>query len=412
MTCKEVSQHWEEFLAGSCNEEISKQIEAHLQTCEQCQEKLEKALREQEAETIVKAESKDLELASKKQKRMLARARWKQRISTGMFWFSIFIIFTIVSSVLSGLYYGLGKESRGERIREVMTLMTEMTTPNITLGSGGSNVTPYFGMKSEYGLVKQVGRDYKEIGTLKENTRFSFVTITRHWYGGRGLDIKLSFLNPDYLSNENRDWLNESWLQLEKVKESTVAEVALSLDKKYPLNEIERLFSGYDLDVVWLAVDTGKGGGDYPYLSQFHGIWGMPQWPQSDILHGIWNKEPDYETVEKRGLFGKIVSGGYSHVRTGPSEESFKQAIAFLKDNQSWAKSYPHGFWDRKFIEELEHVESYVNEHGVNIFGVVVTGPSEEILKLKDHPAVTYATVGEIDWWNWNGNHASGSIYY
>ena len=409
MTCKEVAQHWEDFLAGLCDEDIAKQIEAHLQTCSACHEKLEKALMAQESEVMVTDDSKDLELASKKQKRILARARWKQRISTGLFWFSIFIIFTIISSILSGLYYGLGKESRGERMREVVMLMTEMTMPNMTLGSGGSNVTPYFGMKSEYELIKQVGREFKEVGTLEEKTRFSFINVKRNWHGGRGYDIKLHFLDT---SNEDREWLAENWLQLEKVKEQTVAEVALTLDRSYSIAETKKLFPAYyDLDVVWLAVDTGKVAEDRAYLSQLDGIWGMPMWGRSSVLNGTWNKEPEHQTVEKDGFFG-ITTSSFTQELQDPSEEAFKQAIAFLKENQSWAKAYPHGIWERKFAEELDRVEDYVNEHGVNVYGVVVTGPTEEILKLKDHPAVTYVTVGEIDWWNWNGNHASGCIYY
>ncbi|HHY22430.1 MAG TPA: hypothetical protein GX525_11285 [Bacilli bacterium] len=411
MTCKEVAKYWEQFLTGSCDEQIAKQIEAHLQTCSECQEKLEKAMLEQEAETAVKTENKDLKLAAKKQKRILARARWKQRISTGLFWFSIFIIFTIVSGILSGLYYGLGKEPRNERMEEVVTLMTEMTMPNITLGSGGSNVTPYFGLKAEYELERQVGLESRVIGMQYANMRFSFLNVTRKWNGGSGLDVKLYFLNPAYSSNDDQEWLNKNWLRLEKVKDQTVAEVALSLDKKYSIEEVDNLFSHYDLDVVWLAVDTGKGEDSDRYLSQFDGIFGMPKWARSAILNGTRNIEPDYEMVEKRGPFGKVVSGGYAHELTGPSEEAFKQAIAYLKENHSWAEAYPHRIWDRKMKDELEYVENYVNEHGVKIFGVVVTGPTEEILKLKDHPAVTYVTVGEIDWWNWNGNHASGSIH-
>lgn len=409
MTCKEVAQYWDEFLAGTCDEGIAEQIEAHLQTCSECQEKLEKALKEQETEAVIKRES-SIELNSKKQKRILARARWKQRISTALFLFCIFIIFTIVSSVFSGLYYGMGKEPRNDRVREVLALMTEMTMPNMTLGSGGSNVTPYFGMKLEYDLKKQIGRYHKEVGTIEANMLFSLLNVTRNWYGGRGLDIEISFLNPDYPLNQEPEWLDKNWLQLEKVKDSTVAEVALSLDKTYPIEETESLFANYDLDVVWLLVDTGKG--DDAYLSQFNGIWGMPTIPRSSILNGTWLKEPDYERVEKKGLFGKVVSSGYTHELTGPSEEAFKQAITYLQENQSWTNAYPHGFWNRKLDEELANVESYVNEHGVKIIGVVVTGPTEEILKLKDHPAVTYATVGEIDWWNWSGHHASGRINY
>ena len=44
----------------------------------------------------------------------------------------------------------------------------------------------------------------------------------------------------------------------------------------------------------------------------------------------------------------------------------------------------------------------YVKEHGVNIYGAVVTGPSKEILKLREEPWVSAVYVGEVKLWNWD----------
>lgn len=59
----------------------------------------------------------------------------------------------------------------------------------------------------------------------------------------------------------------------------------------------------------------------------------------------------------------------------------------------------------------LEEIIDYVDEHGVKSYGVVVTGPTKELLKLKDNEYVLYATLGEVDLWNWYAKPADWSLY-
>ncbi|TKI02527.1 anti sigma factor C-terminal domain-containing protein, partial [Bacillus cereus] len=42
-----------------------------------------------------------------------------------------------------------------------------------------------------------------------------------------------------------------------------------------------------------------------------------------------------------------------------------------------------------------------VKENGVKVYGIVITGPSKELLKLQNSPHVRYATLGDIEIWNW-----------
>ena len=43
----------------------------------------------------------------------------------------------------------------------------------------------------------------------------------------------------------------------------------------------------------------------------------------------------------------------------------------------------------------------YLNEHGIKHYGAVVTGPTKEVLKLKDEGKISDLEVDEIDFWNW-----------
>ncbi len=49
----------------------------------------------------------------------------------------------------------------------------------------------------------------------------------------------------------------------------------------------------------------------------------------------------------------------------------------------------------------LDKRYEYVKDNGVKVYGIVITGPSKELLKLQNSPHVRYATLGDIEVWNW-----------
>ncbi|KFM99579.1 hypothetical protein DJ93_3588 [Bacillus clarus] len=49
----------------------------------------------------------------------------------------------------------------------------------------------------------------------------------------------------------------------------------------------------------------------------------------------------------------------------------------------------------------LDKRYEYVKENGVKVYGIVITGPPKELLKLQNSPHVRYATLGDIKLWNW-----------
>lgn len=50
---------------------------------------------------------------------------------------------------------------------------------------------------------------------------------------------------------------------------------------------------------------------------------------------------------------------------------------------------------------KLDKRYQYVKDNGVKVYGMVITGPSKELLKLQNSPHVRYATLGDIEVWNW-----------
>lgn len=57
--------------------------------------------------------------------------------------------------------------------------------------------------------------------------------------------------------------------------------------------------------------------------------------------------------------------------------------------------------WTREKDLNLDKRYQYIKDNGVKVYGMVITGPSKELLKLQNSPNVRYATLGDIEVWNW-----------
>ncbi|UIR32171.1 anti-sigma factor C-terminal domain-containing protein [Priestia flexa] len=42
---------------------------------------------------------------------------------------------------------------------------------------------------------------------------------------------------------------------------------------------------------------------------------------------------------------------------------------------------------------------------------MVLTGPTKELLKLKNEPSITYSSLGEVELWNWFTRPTQGTLH-
>ena len=403
MNCHEVRSKWQAYVNGDSTPEEERQIEEHLQACPHCQPLLDQDLEKQEDVQFInkhlKREDAVNDLPIKKQNRLIRRAKWKNRLMNALTVFGLFILLSMISGFLTSIYYGFGSESsRGQQATQVVRTATQMTMPNVYATSGGFNTNFFFNMDIDYYLQKKVGKQDKMIGQLDGKMLFHRLTVNREWTDGQ-FNVQLYFLHPQFVANQpeaEQEFYertkNETWRTLDILPEGTVSEVALTFDRLYDIDEVYSLLHGYDLEIPWYAIDTGteKEGDSYgsPYLSAGNGIWGIHEGSIFDF---------------KRG-------GGSIQVRGDGDEreEAFKTGLRFLADHENMVKQY---VWDVDRHHSLEERYDYVEENGVKTYGVVVTGPTKELLRLQEHENIIYATVGEVDYWNWYDRPASGTIY-
>ncbi|MDQ0059751.1 anti-sigma factor C-terminal domain-containing protein [Paenibacillus harenae] len=191
--------------------------------------------------------------------------------------------------------------------------------------------------------------------------------------------------------------------KLSMLPEGTVAEVYVSFDRMYTTDEAPILFEGKDMKPVWLAVYTGEAGEEgTAIVSAPVGFPTQPMWHAGDGVTTVSNvKKFLWRTVEKGTVtsYPSIESYGSGVARN----DNFLSTLRLLSEHKEITNYYTSFF-------EVDRVLEYVEENGVSIYGMVVTGPTKELLALKDATFVNYMHVGEVRLWNWGGATVESKI--
>lgn len=133
---------------------------------------------------------------------------------------------------------------------------------------------------------------------------------------------------------------------------------------------------------VWYALETGvesKIDPETTYLSSFS----MIGYPRQIHFRGIDSEE-------------------------GTQKEKLLHMLTLLHENEGLVKKLQLG---PETMEWMPERIEFVKENGVKVYGAVITGPTKELLKLKDLPEITFASLGEVELWNWMDRPAQGRWY-
>lgn len=377
----EFKRRLQAYEKGELSGEELEKFEKELEKLEQYQEILEHDQQENQ-----------IEVADKKKKKILKRSKWLARIQTGMFAFAIFILFMIISTILTAIYYSWGTPDRSEVYANIIDYTLAVTDPYGEHGSTSTNAKPFFRVEMTRDLNKRIGSESMKSGELSVQFLFSLMSYPVKNLGGNDSQHEPLFTFPGY---GERIW--SDWEKLEKLPEGTVASAFISFKELLDTNEIFNQFSEKNLDIIWFAVDTGVEGEDERNHGVVLGPIGFPSiplWHDDDMI--LESRE------ESKGfLFGKVVSEGYSSpaYHDGDVEmlhSQFIKTLTFLEKYESKAsKLY------REHHLNLQERLKYMEENGIKHYGIVVTGPSKEILALKDMTIIQSLEVDEVAFWNW-----------
>ncbi|NGP46800.1 hypothetical protein G4V62_18325 [Bacillaceae bacterium SIJ1] len=355
--------------------------ETELEDFEKELEKLEESQRFLEENNI--EQTKDAYVGEKK---------WWRRKGSGIFKtaFSIIgmiLIFTVVSTVFTTVYYSWGEPDRIDVYRNVIDHTFTITDPYGYLGGTSTNVHPFFRMEATRDIKKKVGDENIKAGEMTVNVLFSKMFYPVKEYAGKISDNKPSFSYP---STGGR---NESaWNQLDQLPEGTVVSAYVSFAQLLETNEVFQRFAEKEMDLIWMAVDTGVEE-DEKIIHEPIGFPNSPIWHDDDMI--VTSRE------EKKGLFGRRVvsEGSVSPSYTEGDHEmlhrQFLKTLSFLETYERKASDLYFG--NLNLSERMD----YLDMNGFQHYGVVITGPTKDILQLKEEPWIRELAVDEVRFWNW-----------
>lgn len=378
----ELRKKVKDYMQGKLSGEESEEIEKEIRRLEEYQSVLDEYMREDKK---VGGPGAGLD-----EKKILRRGKWKARFMNAVIVLGILLGFLFVSGIFTSLFYTLGDPPRIEEYRDVVESAVAVTEPNVMVRSTGTSVGGLFTMNMEGELTKRVGGSEMRIGNISVN-----FLLGQGGYPERDLFLEHNISNGFIFPGENTsDEGTSDWDMLEKLPEGTVSEVYISLDRLYGTDEILKEIP-QDITPAWFAVDTGF---DNP--SSGSSIGDVIGFPYEPLWHsGDWTVTNRKE--ENKGLSGKTVT----ETKTAPTLEAYGSGDIRNKnfiDTLKLLEKY-EGIADRiaygpglNIKERLE----YIDKHGINIYGIVVTGPTKEILKLEDKSWAACMKLGEARLWN------------
>ncbi len=329
-----------------------------------------------------------------KEKKLIFRGKWKARIFNAITLLCILLLLLVLSLTLTGVYYMAGNPGRSDLYTDTVISTIAVTKPNVTLRQNSTEVNP-LSLFVKGNLIKQVGSSRIVIGQFSQSFFFSKAgQPVINYYTEQEVSSQPSFLLP----NSSRDNFPSDWTQLEKLPEGTVSEVYLSLDRYYSTNEVLKKLEGKTMLPTWFAVDCGPDSAPDYSMGTISMPIGFPYYPIWH--HNDWTQTSYQET--KGPLLSKTVSASYSAPTVedyGSGElrnKNFIQTLQLIRNHKGIASSI-----DYNLSTHLDQILQYVDQKGVRLYGVVVTGPTKEILKLEKESWVSAAKLGETHLWNW-----------
>lgn len=279
----------------------------------------------------------------------------------------------------------------------------EWQQPNIKGQYSGSSaeITPLLTQKFSYPLVKQVGKENVMVGemsldkkifntssSMKMNLTSKNSSSSSSLKSTNEFD-KFSFNLPEdpRTGKMTSSQINNGvWKTLEKLPEGTVAELAFSTTTFMKPKKLTKMLESYDVEVVWMPIYTGEFKSFDPFPTG-EGSVNLTIYDSFGLSGGL-KVSDDYSKI----WVGQNLTNG---VRD--SQRVMLENMEKLLNNEK--KSYIEDFLGLSYLQERY---DYLKKNGFQAYGAVVTGPTKELLKLKNIEGVSNQKLGDVELWNWD----------
>ncbi|WP_042477522.1 anti-sigma factor [Bacillus ndiopicus] len=273
-----------------------------------------------------------------------------------------------------------------------INVATRMTKPNVSLDSAllQESVVNAFGQRSfSLYMYKRIGGEDELIGDVKVSKgllkRHSSI---RFEHPNRQKLNNYSFKLPPKQDGEIEDTVSKgTWERLEMLPEGTVAELKFSTTKLMTPKDLLTKLQPYDVDILWMPLFTGE------FESFTPGVFGRDGKGNISLPHVF-------------GLYGGSEHGGDDFrssiegtiLQLDSIQISERRMLNNIEELLNKGANYYEGFLRLDYLEERY---KFLQEKGFLVYGAVITGPTKELLRLRDEEDFIHVKVGDVALWNW-----------
>ncbi len=297
---------------------------------------------------------------------------WRTRLSIGFTVIrTLVIIFLLYAAYMIpvNMYYDMsGKQAGFDRL---VTTLVETRHPGVEVDymhGSSAEINPFLTQSTSLKLYRNVGEWDVVVGEVEAKKRlFGKVNVKMNFDNEylNGNDIKAFAIPPKLLDRDpaniesgSKDMLKD---QIAKIDDGHVAQVQFSVKKVMKPKAMLEALEGYDVRVFRMPVYGGE-------LTEFditnYGS-GQTRLAQSFLLR-------PQVVYDDNNRHSSSVSS-LSNVTLERSKEQFYKDIEWLINN---------GNYNDRNIDQKRL--NYIREHGMQVYGAVVTGPIREIEKLME----------------------------
>lgn len=303
---------------------------------------------------------------SKKVKRAINFSKWKLILTT----LTIVLLIIPTCYMLTFGYYAFGTKST--TLMDITSKTLYITEPNTTLEELEFEMDfSLFSMGLSFEQYKQIGdefypaKSYDLKFVLNDLVKKDTISHLEKIYPNYPTQTNQWIVHPNNYAEFNS---GDEWRVLSGLPEETVVEAYLSFDDLYRVEDIVKEMN--TIDVTWAAIYTGI---------------------EDNMLSA------DGDVVSLIGYPVQPDQSYWSPFRNSTShEETFLTILKEIEPYENIAVEVsPY-----KTLELEERIH-YIEENGFKTYGVVVTGPKNDIEALSELPMVRHMKLGEVKLWNW-----------
>ncbi|KAA0544628.1 anti-sigma factor [Bacillus sp. BGMRC 2118] len=310
-------------------------------------------------------------IPEKEQRKIVNRSKNTARTTSVMVSLALILLIIPITTLLSYNYYGF--HGKADKLIDITGKTLYVTEPNTSLEEMEiEHEIGFFSMEIFFNTYKRIGKEDYKAGDYSIYFALDKPNFPKE---KSNLDRPLTtplienerLLHPQANIPFN---IKDEWEMLAGLPEGTVSEVYVSFTDVMEPKQLEKLVPS-TMEVRWLAIDTGL--------------------EEKQVDHeGVPVSAIGYPAQYDPTTWSPFKSQDQTNV------EVFIDILKLLEKNEEVAEQI-----SRHKSLELKERLNYIETNGINVYGAVITGPTSEILKLKEMQQVRAIKVGEVKLWNW-----------